>query len=80
MKTQWKAIPRHGEIGSKRMLNGCWLVDPDGKRIATIMDFAIAQQIAAAMNLTTTKQRSDWCAEASGYKSRSAQTANKSLA
>lgn len=79
MKKQWAAVNRFGPIGSKRNLKGCWLVDPDGNRVATIIDVAIAKQIAAAMNLTTMKQRTDWCADASGYRSPKAQTANKSL-
>jgi hypothetical protein len=34
------------------------------------MDEALARQLAAAMNLTTAKQRTDYAADAAGYKLR----------
>lgn len=68
MKAKWKAINRVGKIGSQSHLKGCWLIDPNGERVCTIMDHATALQIAAAMNLTTAKQRHDYCAEESGYR------------
>jgi len=65
---KWTTINRVAK--GKGLLKGCWLVDPDGKRRATIMDEALARQIAAAMNLTTLKQRTDYSADAAGYKAR----------
>ena len=63
---QWSSINRVAR--GKGMLKGCWLVDPDGEKVATIMDHSLAGQLAAAMNLTTMKQRTDFCAEAAGYR------------
>lgn len=63
-KKQWSAVNR---FSSNAILKGCWLVDPDGNKVATIMDGAIARQVAAAMNLTTAKQRHDYLAESAGY-------------
>lgn len=65
MKGKWSAVNRFAR--GRGSLKGCWLVDPAGERVATIMDGAIAGQLAAAMNLTTAKQRTDYLAEAAGY-------------
>jgi hypothetical protein len=68
--TRWSVINR---VGKRGLMNGCWLVSPDGKKVATIIDHAdsaISRQIAAAMNLTTTKQRTGAAADAAGYKVR----------
>lgn len=64
-KREWGAINR---FSKGRPLKGCWLVDPEGNRVATILDGAVANQIAAAMNMTTLSQRVDWIAERAGFK------------
>lgn len=62
---QWSAVNRFSKRGP---LKGCWLVDPDGERVAVIMNGAIAGQIAAAMNMTTVRERTDFCAGRAGYR------------
>jgi hypothetical protein len=39
------------------------LISPDGEAVAIIRDFAIANEIAAAMNLTTEVDRQTYCAK-----------------
>lgn len=56
----WRAIPR---IKGK----GVELKSPQGETVAVVYDLAIAKQIAAAMNLTTQKQRFDFLAGEAGY-------------
>lgn len=62
----WSTINRVAK--GKGLLKGVWLVDPDGEKRATIMDEALGRQLAAAMNLTTLKQRISFNANAAGYK------------
>jgi hypothetical protein len=63
-KREWSAVNRFSKRGP---LKGCWLKDPDGKTVATIMDGTLAIQIAAAMNLTTQAQRINWNTTRAGY-------------
>lgn len=63
---KWSTINRVAK--GKGLLKGCWLVDPDGVKRATIMDEILARQIAAAMSITTTKQRTEFAANEAGYK------------
>lgn len=55
--TKWCTINRVGKLG---LLPGVWLVNPQGDKLATFMDDVMARQIAAAMNITTMKQRTDY--------------------
>jgi hypothetical protein len=66
LKPAWSTINRVAK--GKGLLKGCWLVDPDGEKRATIMDEALARQIAAAMNLTTLEQRIEYAANNAGYR------------
>lgn len=66
MTRHWSTINR--VKAGRGLINGCWLVDPDGVKRATIMDEILARQIAAAMSLTTMKQRTNYAAERAGYK------------
>lgn len=63
---KWSTINR--VKAGKGLIKGCWLVDPDGVKRATIIDEVLARQIASAMNLTTAKQRTDFAADQAGYK------------
>lgn len=63
---KWSTITR--VKAGKGLIKGCWLVDPDGVKRATIMDETLARQIASAMSLTTSKQRTNYAAELAGYK------------
>lgn len=66
---KWSSINRVAR--GKGLLKGCWLVDPNGEKVATIMDHALAGQLAAAMSLTTMKQRTNYCAQEAGYVAKS---------
>lgn len=70
MARTWSAVTR---VGKRGLLNGTWLKDPNGEIVATFSDGAIAKQCAAAMNLTTMKQRTDHCAEEAGYRRKPSQ-------
>ena len=61
----WTVVNRFTKDG--RVLKGCWLKNPAGETVAIITDGALAGQIAAAMSLTTTKQRVEFCAAKAGY-------------
>lgn len=63
-KRGWSTINR---VGPRGLLKGCWLVNPQGHKVATIMDETLARQLAAAMSLTTQAQRQDYLAEVAGY-------------
>jgi hypothetical protein len=42
---------------------GVFLVDPEGKKVGSFEDDVVGRQCAAAMNLTTAKQRTDYLAD-----------------
>lgn len=48
--------------------DGIWLRSPTGVAVAKFKKLAEAKQCAAAMNLTTQKQRINYLAEEAGYR------------
>ncbi len=56
-------------VEGRGLTSGVWLVAPDGTRVATFArnNAWAAAQCAAALNLTTQRQRTDYAAEQAGY-------------
>jgi hypothetical protein len=53
-------------VGKRGLLKGQWLIDPEGQKVGTFMDDHTARHCAAALNLTTAKQRTDKILQGTG--------------